>query len=267
MKRELVQSSNIASIGYDAVRQILEVQFKGGLLWQYSEVAPEEHRALMSAPSIGSHFMKHIRGRKEGGPVVEVRPPAAAFEDCAKAVEEYQDAAFADRYRQSLSQKRRLAAQGAEFVPFERTPAIPVLRHPDANSWYRVQLAVYPRTCPACGRAVAAVWQDHHLAHPVQTGWVVGWVCQATLDGRDCSRFVFIHTEECPGTESIFVGSGMWPIVTQEGCRHGFMGPHHDEISPCEIIFNCQKTRALGVGDICAQVLAAKRAIAPKGIE
>lgn len=102
MKRELVQSSNIASIGYDAALQILEVQFKGGLLWQYSEVAPEEHRALMSAPSIGSHFMKHIRGRKEGGPVVEVRPPASAFEDCAKAVEEYQDAAFADRYRQRL---------------------------------------------------------------------------------------------------------------------------------------------------------------------
>ena len=119
------------------------------------------------------------------------------------------------------------------------TVAIPVLRHPVANSWYRVRLPWFPAACPVCGCAVAEVWQDHHLAHAIGRG---DWMCQGNRDGQDCSRFVFMHDEDV--TKSI--GS---------------------VVAPCEIIFNCQKTRSLNVGGICQQVLAARRAIAPKEIE
>ena len=38
MKRQSVESSNLASVGYDEEKQILEVQFKHGGVYQYFEV-------------------------------------------------------------------------------------------------------------------------------------------------------------------------------------------------------------------------------------
>lgn len=68
MKRQQVISSNIASVGYDPPTRTLEVEFKGGDVWQYSGVAPGDHELFISAQSIGSHFHRHIKpyfiGRK-----------------------------------------------------------------------------------------------------------------------------------------------------------------------------------------------------------
>lgn len=55
-----VESSNIASVGYDADAQLLEVQFTNGNRYQYAGVTPEQHDALVTAPSVGSHFARHI---------------------------------------------------------------------------------------------------------------------------------------------------------------------------------------------------------------
>jgi hypothetical protein len=55
MQRTTVSSSNIASIGYDASSQVLEVQFRSGSIYQYSDVPASVHQALMMASSHGSY--------------------------------------------------------------------------------------------------------------------------------------------------------------------------------------------------------------------
>lgn len=117
--------------------------------------------------------------------------------------------------------------------------AHPILHHPAANSWYRTRLASHPARCPVCDRKLVGVWQDHHLNRSYSAGWLLGsWQCYANVDGRDCSRFAFVHE-----------------------------GDAEDVESPCLIEFNCQRTRALHVDEICRQVLAARKALTPAAIE
>ena len=63
MDRSPVTSSSIASVGYDPARQILEVEFRNGSAYQYMDVTPDEHDALMAATSKGAHFNLRIRDR------------------------------------------------------------------------------------------------------------------------------------------------------------------------------------------------------------
>lgn len=63
MTRKAVKSSNLKAIGYDPAKQLLEVEFHNGGVFQYHKVSPEAHAALMRAKSIGSHFHAHIRDR------------------------------------------------------------------------------------------------------------------------------------------------------------------------------------------------------------
>ena len=58
--RKRVSASNIRSVGYDAGRQILEIEFSGGSIVQYNGVSPEVHRRFMSSPSPGSFFQDQI---------------------------------------------------------------------------------------------------------------------------------------------------------------------------------------------------------------
>ena len=60
MERKRVNASTLRSVGYDAGRQLLEVEFTGGSIVQYSGVSPEVHRQLMNAPSPGSFFHDKI---------------------------------------------------------------------------------------------------------------------------------------------------------------------------------------------------------------
>lgn len=64
MERQPVQSSNLASIGYDPEARKLHVEFRSGAVYEYDHVAPEEHSMLMNAPSVGSHFAKQIMPHK-----------------------------------------------------------------------------------------------------------------------------------------------------------------------------------------------------------
>jgi hypothetical protein len=70
MVRTPVQSSNLSSVGYDPVQQILEVQFlqhpskTPGDIYDYSNVSQMVYDGLMQAPSKGHYLYEVI---KRGG--------------------------------------------------------------------------------------------------------------------------------------------------------------------------------------------------------
>ena len=61
MRRVAVDSSMIASIGYDASSEVLEVEFTSGSIYQYCDVPASLHRGIMKAESHGRYFNEHIR--------------------------------------------------------------------------------------------------------------------------------------------------------------------------------------------------------------
>ena len=61
MQRTAVSSSNLASVGYDPQRHILEVEFLGGSVYQYYGVPEQVYRNLMNAGSHGTYFSAYIR--------------------------------------------------------------------------------------------------------------------------------------------------------------------------------------------------------------
>lgn len=61
MDRDFVDSSNIESIGYDENSLTLEVEFKGGSVYEYSGVPEHIYIELKEASSVGSYFNQNIR--------------------------------------------------------------------------------------------------------------------------------------------------------------------------------------------------------------
>jgi len=61
MKRQAVESSNLASVGYDVENEILEVEFKHGGVYQYFDVPESVYADLMNADSHGKYFMHNIK--------------------------------------------------------------------------------------------------------------------------------------------------------------------------------------------------------------
>ncbi|PKP14055.1 MAG: KTSC domain-containing protein [Bacteroidetes bacterium HGW-Bacteroidetes-3] len=61
MKRQSVESSNLASIGYDAANEILEVEFNHGGVYQYFDVPENVYEELMNADSHGQYFDRNIK--------------------------------------------------------------------------------------------------------------------------------------------------------------------------------------------------------------
>jgi hypothetical protein len=64
MNRDQVSSSNLASVGYDAQTQTLEIEFLNGSIYQYFNVPEGIYSGLMSASSHGRYFDSYI---KKGG--------------------------------------------------------------------------------------------------------------------------------------------------------------------------------------------------------
>jgi ATP-dependent DNA helicase RecG len=62
MKRVNVDSSNLASVGYDAENKILEIEFNHGGVYQYFDVPKDAYNELMEADSHGKYFVHHIKG-------------------------------------------------------------------------------------------------------------------------------------------------------------------------------------------------------------
>ena len=61
MKREPLDSSSLASAGYDAGRRVLEVEFLNGGVYEYGDVPQEVYHALLDADSKGRFLNAEIK--------------------------------------------------------------------------------------------------------------------------------------------------------------------------------------------------------------
>ena len=61
MHREPVRSDALRSVGYDADRQVLELEFTSGAVYRYFDVPEALYVDLMTAKSHGEFFASHIR--------------------------------------------------------------------------------------------------------------------------------------------------------------------------------------------------------------
>lgn len=62
MNRSPVQSSNVASVGYDQETQTLEVEFNSGSVYQYFDVPQHVYEGLLTAESAGRFLNAEIKG-------------------------------------------------------------------------------------------------------------------------------------------------------------------------------------------------------------
>jgi hypothetical protein len=69
--RRPVESSVIASVGYDGDERILEIEFHAGRVYRYFLVPRATFDLLMAADSIGNYFNRAIRPRYRGVEVTE----------------------------------------------------------------------------------------------------------------------------------------------------------------------------------------------------
>jgi len=60
MQRENVKSSNLKSVGYDALAEVLEIEFLDGCVYQYFNVSEYVYNSLMGASSLGKYFSQNI---------------------------------------------------------------------------------------------------------------------------------------------------------------------------------------------------------------
>jgi hypothetical protein len=56
-----VDSSSLASVGYDVDNFILEVEFRNGKIYQYLGVPLAIHQKMMSADSLGQFLNKYVK--------------------------------------------------------------------------------------------------------------------------------------------------------------------------------------------------------------
>jgi len=63
VRREPVDSSAISSVGYDPRREILELEFRSGAVYDYFEVPRSVYDSLMKASSKGRFVSRRVRDR------------------------------------------------------------------------------------------------------------------------------------------------------------------------------------------------------------
>lgn len=61
MHRDAVSSSNIMSVGYDSGSETMEIEFKGGTVYQYYNVSEHLYEQFKSASSKGQFFNIYIK--------------------------------------------------------------------------------------------------------------------------------------------------------------------------------------------------------------
>lgn len=73
-----VDSSMIASVGYDPETLTLAVEFQNDhSIWRYSNIQPSTYCMLLNAESIGGYFTEHIKrlpAQKQGGSASAQKP-------------------------------------------------------------------------------------------------------------------------------------------------------------------------------------------------
>ena len=73
IKREAVQSTALASVGYSKSLHALEIEFRNGAIYRYLNVEPVIYHGLMIAPSKARFYDENIR-RKYRSLHVKRRP-------------------------------------------------------------------------------------------------------------------------------------------------------------------------------------------------
>lgn len=63
MKTIAVDSTTLRTVGYDAERQLLQIEFQDLSIYQYFDVPAAVCEELMQAPSKGAYFNRSIRPR------------------------------------------------------------------------------------------------------------------------------------------------------------------------------------------------------------
>ena len=63
MNSTVVESTTLATVAYDDIRELLRLEFRSRAIYQYFGVPPAVHQALRQAPSQGGYFNSVIRGR------------------------------------------------------------------------------------------------------------------------------------------------------------------------------------------------------------
>ena len=61
MNHVAVSSTSLRSIGYQAGKKLLEIEFHNGRRYRYFRVPEAVHQAFMAAESHGRYFNAHIR--------------------------------------------------------------------------------------------------------------------------------------------------------------------------------------------------------------
>lgn len=100
MERVRVQSSSLASVGYDPRSRTLEVEFRNGGVYQYLDLPIEELRDFLTSRSLGRYLNTRIKPRFRcrrvrpllprsiGAPRARARPKAAASSNDGEATSE-----------------------------------------------------------------------------------------------------------------------------------------------------------------------------------
>jgi KTSC domain len=63
MRVVTVESTTLATVGYDETRKLLQLEFCSRAVYVYFGVPATVHQALLDAPSKGRYFNRTIRGR------------------------------------------------------------------------------------------------------------------------------------------------------------------------------------------------------------
>jgi KTSC domain-containing protein len=61
MKTTAVDSTTLRTIGYDAERQLLQIEFQNHSIYQYFDVPEAVYEELIHSPSKGTYFNQCIR--------------------------------------------------------------------------------------------------------------------------------------------------------------------------------------------------------------
>ena len=82
MKRMIVSSSSIVSVGYEAETETLEMEFVGGSVYQYFDVPRAAYEALMASDSLGrfvnTKVKEHYRYLRVDSNEVQVKGSSGA---------------------------------------------------------------------------------------------------------------------------------------------------------------------------------------------
>lgn len=80
MERVKVESSQLASVGYDESKQQLEIEFHGGSIYVYDNVESQLHSDLITAKSVGSFFINNIKRQSMKYPYTKIQGPQKKME-------------------------------------------------------------------------------------------------------------------------------------------------------------------------------------------